>query len=95
MSRQELENARIAVDRYRKKQIESEQKKKILEEQLKGQAAPCLTEVSEKLQKLQKQQQMLEQQIRKLYSRREKGRGSCFAEAGSSCPGERKTARRL
>ena len=76
MSCQEMENARKAVDRYRKKQIESEQKKKILEEQLKGQAAPCLTEVSEKLQKLQKQQQMLEQQIRKLYSRREKNRAA-------------------
>ena len=76
MSRQEMETARKAVDRYRKKQIESEQKKKILEEQLKGQTAPCLTEVSEKLQKLQKQQQMLEQQIRKLYSRREKNRAA-------------------
>lgn len=74
MSRQEMENARKAVDRYRRKQIESEQKRKILEDQLKGQERPDLEKISEKLQNLKEQQHRLEVEIRKLYSRRERNR---------------------
>lgn len=76
MSRQEMENVRKAVDRYRRKQIESEQKRKILEEQLKGQERPKLEEISENLHILKEQQNRLEVEIRKLYSQKERNRSA-------------------
>lgn len=76
MTSQELEKNRKEVDIYRKKQIESEQKQIVLEEQLKDRERPDLERLSEMLRDGKRKQESLEKELRKIYSRREKNRAA-------------------
>lgn len=76
MDKREMERLEREQARYQKMKLEAEQKKKLLEKQLKDKEEPQMEQEEEKLQVLKERQQNLDGELRRVYSRREKNRAA-------------------
>lgn len=74
MEKREMERLRKEQERFDKKRLETEQQKKLLEKQLQGQEKPQLEQMEENLRQINSEKKLLDAQLRKIYSQREKNR---------------------
>lgn len=74
MEQKEIERLHSQLEKYRKKCMEAEQKRKLLEQQLDGKEPPDMKALEEKLQELTQQLKNVQNRMRKVYSRREKNK---------------------
>ena len=74
MEQKEIESLHSQLEKYRKKCMEAEQKRKLLEQQLDGKEPPDMKALEEKLQELTQQLKNVQNRMRKVYSRREKNK---------------------
>lgn len=92
IDRREKERLEREIERYEKQRTEAGQKKKLLEDQLKGKEKPDLETVESELKELKNRQHTLEEQLRRVYSRKEKNRAA--KRKLTELSGERITLRR-
>lgn len=76
MERREMERLEKELTRYQKQVMETEQKKKLLEKQLQGREKPDMDQIGRELESLKSTQKLLDKELRKAYSRREKNKAA-------------------
>lgn len=76
MDKREMERLEREILRFQKQEMETMQKKKLLEQQLLGKERPDMDKIGQELDKLKNEQRFLDKELRRVYSRREKNRAA-------------------